>query len=175
MFYVPLSLVTAWGMALLARRPEQALTLAVALLALAVPDRSRGTPVSGRPAEVVPGLDARGRLLLRLLPFLTSGWLLRQPRRRPYLRAPARLCVPALLIAAVLLGLPQGMNWQRGLWTERYDEAEGRSRYGSFERDSFYLQPKLLERELAALKPGRKGLSTFISSASPGTRAKTCS
>src|SRR6266571_3124723 len=37
MFYVPLSLVTAWGMALLARRPEQALTLAVALLALAVP------------------------------------------------------------------------------------------------------------------------------------------
>jgi len=36
------------------------------------------------------------------------------------------------------------MNWQRGLWTERYDEAEGRSRYRALSNeDSFYLQPKL--------------------------------
>ncbi len=158
MFYVPLSLVTAWGMALLARRPEQALTLAVALLALAVPIDLAEPLYRAGVRKWSPGwMRGAGYYYAYYLPHL---WLVVAAAAAAVRIFALRLafCVPALLIAAVLLGLPQGMNWQRGLWTERYDEAEGRSRYRALSNeDSFYLQPKLLERELAALKPGRKG------------------
>ena len=158
MFYVPLSLVTAWGMALLARRPEQALTLAVALLALAVPIDLAEPLYRAGLRKWSPGwMRGAGYYYAYYLPHL---WLVLAAAAAAVRIFALRLalCVPALLIAAVLLGLPQGMNWRGGLWTARYDEAENKSRYMALSNeDSFYLQPKLLERELAALKPGRKG------------------
>ena len=158
MFYVPLSLVAAWGMALLARRPEQALTLAVALLALAVPiDLAEPLYRAGLQKWSPSWLRMSAYYYAYYLPQLWLVLAVAAAAMRIFALRPA-LCVPALLVAAVVLGLPQGMSWRGGLWTARYDEAGTRARYYALAtEDSFYLQPKLLERELATLKPGRKG------------------
>ena len=80
------------------------------------------------------------------------------------LALPASRWGPTALVAAVLLGLPPSVVYHdRSLWTEAPHEQAG----GDFDRnylallgeDAFYLQPRLLERELAALKPGRPGVT----------------
>jgi hypothetical protein len=57
LFYVPLAVVAAWGMACIGRRPERTLTLIIALLTLAIP------------IEVVPSLFEAG------LSHKSPGWM----------------------------------------------------------------------------------------------------
>ncbi|WP_273703174.1 C13 family peptidase, partial [Candidatus Accumulibacter vicinus] len=77
---------------------------------------------------------------------------------------PASRRLAVVAAAGLLLGVPPSVVYHdRSLWIEAHDEEAG----GDFERkylslvaeDAFYLQPRLLERELAALKPGRPGVT----------------
>ncbi|MGH8746123.1 MAG: C13 family peptidase, partial [Burkholderiales bacterium] len=155
LFYVPLSLVTAWGTARLARRTEATLTVAIALLALAVPLEL------SRLALMRAGWGWLGHLGFwgYYLPYV---WLVLAATlgaaRLLAMRVATRAA--ALVVVTLVLGLPQAFSWGGRLWTERYDpNTESSSPYGALAReDVFYLQPKLLERELARLKPGRKGV-----------------
>ena len=74
----------------------------------------------------------------------------------------ARRCIAGLIVAAVL-GVPlSAIPRDRTLWAPLDDEDEasddGGQRAALAAEDAFYLQPKLLERELAALRRGRKGV-----------------
>jgi hypothetical protein len=63
--------------------------------------------------------------------------------------------------ALVLLALPLGGLYRdRTLWHPPYDEeAQARgSRAGVADEEAFYEQPRVLERELNAVQPGRKGV-----------------
>jgi hypothetical protein len=68
--------------------------------------------------------------------------------------------VPLLIIA---IGIPLSQVYRnQTLWMIPYDDNaiadRQQQRASPDSEDIFYLQPKLLERELAALKPGRKGV-----------------
>src|SRR5439155_23169578 len=73
----------------------------------------------------------------------------------------ARRCIAALIVAAVL-GLPlSAIPLDGTLWAPPDDEDEvsgDRGQAALAAEDAFYVQPKLLERELAALRRGRKGV-----------------
>jgi hypothetical protein len=155
LFYVPLSLLAAWGTARLARRTDATLTVAIALLALAVPLELFSL------ALMRAGWGWIGRMGYwgYYLPYL---WLVLAATlgaaRLLGMRVATRAA--ALAVVTLVLALPQAFSGGAPLWTERYDpDSEASSRYQALAReDVFYLQPKLLERELARLKPGRKGV-----------------
>jgi peptidase C13-like protein len=159
LFYVPLTLVAAWIVARIARREEQTLALAVALLALAVPmdilqSLYRGVYMHGsaRWLQRVPYADALFYAWLGLAATVGGARMLGIRWRR-------RAAVLAVVV--IVLCLPQMANWKGSIWVPRGDEdgASARSRYMALvSENAFYLQPKLLERELARLKPGRKGM-----------------
>ncbi len=154
LFYVPLILVASWSLACLARRPEQTLTLMIALSALVVPlDIVRSLY-----SILYRDLPSWMRQISYLAYYLPHVWLVLAAAVGAIriLAIRLRTVVPALLIAAIVIGLPQAMVWRGQLWTPVYD-GNDRSYRALSSEDAFYLQPKLLERELAALKPGRKG------------------
>jgi hypothetical protein len=67
----------------------------------------------------------------------------------------------AFLLTALLLALPLATIWHdRTLWAKPYEEeSAGNGKYLALAgEEAFYLQPKLLDRELAAVQPGRKGI-----------------
>ncbi len=88
-----------------------------------------------------------GRFAITLVPFPAprQGWV--------------------LAACTLLLAIPLGsVDRERSLWTRDYSgerDGAGTGRSASLavgSEDAFYLQPKLLERELAGIKPGRKGI-----------------
>ena len=158
LFYVPLTIITAWAISLIGRRPDDALALAVALLALAVPVEI----VDALYRMALPrrhfGWMGMFRDLVHYLPYL---WLILAASVTAVRILEVRLALrgPVVLVAALLLVLPQAIGWRGQIWMEPYDEARA-SRMNLrplTHEDAFYLQPKLLERELAGLKRGRKG------------------
>src|SRR6202521_1430983 len=67
----------------------------------------------------------------------------------------------AFLLSALLLALPLAtISHDRTLWAAPDEEqsADDNKNPALTGEAAFYLQPKLLERELAALRPGRKGI-----------------
>jgi hypothetical protein len=75
--------------------------------------------------------------------------------------AARRAAVVALALA--IWGLPSALVYRdRHLWTKAYDPQETAALQKQFmslsQEDIFYLQPQLLERELAALAPARKNI-----------------
>lgn len=159
LFYVPLTLVAAWGTAWLARRPEQTLTVAVALVALAVPFEVINALYRLALTHASWGWIRRLGFATYYLPY---AWLVLAATVAAVRLLAVRVMVraAALVVVALVLGLPQVFTWGGSIWTERYDpNSESRSRYQALSNeDAFYLQPKLLENELAGLKRGRKGI-----------------
>ncbi len=160
--YVPLVLAAAWGLARLARRPEQTLALVVALLALAIPIHAVGALYQSLSEQGMGGWADR---FARAADHIPSLWLVLAASvtaARLFTLPLARRCIAGLIVAAVL-GLPlSAIPRDRTLWAPLDDEDEasgdGGQRAALAAEDAFYLQPKLLERELAALRRGRKGV-----------------
>ena len=68
-----------------------------------------------------------------------------------------------LVIALVVIALPLGLVYrQLSLWELPYDETQDSSKYGLTNEDIFYSQQKLLDRELAAVQPERKGVTDIF-------------
>jgi hypothetical protein len=66
-----------------------------------------------------------------------------------------------VLLAVAIWGLPSAMVYRdRDLWSKAFDPEEAAAFQKQFmslaQEDVFYLQPQLLDRELAAVAPGRK-------------------
>lgn len=156
LFYLPLAIIAAWALCALARRPQQVLPLVIAMYALGVAISFvyvlcqglvfRGFPAWSRSIYVAYyGLHAWLALAIAVAAIRILGMRL-------------AMGVPALLVAALVIGLPLTTIYRGSLWTPRYD-GDAYDRYrGLSSEDAFYQQPKLLERELARLKPGRKGV-----------------
>ncbi len=164
LFGFPVMLFAAWAITRLMDRPQHTLLLAVALSAISLSFDAAYT--------LLPFIDSASLLPRALQNWISQysfhllmGWftlaaavacvrlLSVRPIRRPAV---------ALLVIS-LLWLPLSMVYRDPtLWKEAYNasaEAETQQAYRALEsEDVFYLQPKLLERELAALNPGRKGV-----------------
>ena len=162
LFHVPLALAAAWGLARVARRPEQTLGLVIALLALAIPIDAVDTLYQ---SVVQPGLESWQGRLGDAAPYIPHLWLVLAAgvaAARMFRMPLATRCI-ALLIAGAVLGLPLSTVLRdRTLWASPYDEDDPSGDRGQLAaiaaEDTFYLQPKLLEQELAALQRGRKGV-----------------
>lgn len=162
LFYVPVLLFAAWALSSLASQPQQTLFLAITFNAiLFVIDASYSVVyfVADKAA-----FSALGHYWRYYSFFIAVAWFafvagLAAIRLLPITQS-RRLA--ALLLAAALLWIPLSrVPLNQTVWAKPYDEqaaAEKRRRLEALGgEDVFYLQPKLLERELASLKPGRKG------------------
>jgi len=162
LFHLPVMLVAAWLAALAAGRVQATLELLVVLVAAQLPVEAVYLLLYHLLGGDVSWLPRDWRYYFYYAPF---WWLAlafavaaaRQPAttsgRRPL----------AALLAAVALALPLTTVYHdRSLWNEAYDESTReeyeRTQMALVGEDAFYLQPQLLERELQALRPGRKGV-----------------
>jgi len=159
LFYVPLTLVAAYGVARLARRPEQTLTFAIALLALAIPLDVISALYR---TAFMHGLPRWMRGASYMAYYLPQAWLILAATvasgRLLALRLPRRGA--AFVVVLLVLALPQALTWKGSIWTPRRDSDDASSsRFMAIaSEDAYYEQAKLLDRELSALKPGRKGI-----------------
>ena len=163
LFHVPLMLFAAWGVALLAGRLRQTLALLVLLAAVTVAVEAAYLLLFDAAVAATALLPKAWRNAIYYLPqcwvaVAFAGGSIR------LLALPASRWGPTALVAAVLLGLPPSVVYHdRSLWTEAPHEQAGndfdRKYLSLLSEEAFYLQPRLLERELAALKPGRPGVT----------------
>ena len=163
LFHVPMMLFAAWGVACLARRQRQTLALLTLLAAVQVAVEALYLLLFHAVGAATDFLPREWREAIDYLPpwwvaLAFAGAAIR------FLGLPAGRSLAVVAVAGLLLGLPASVVYHdRSLWIEAHDEEAS----GDFERkhlslvaeDAFYLQPRLLERELAALKPGRPGVT----------------
>jgi hypothetical protein len=163
LFQVPVLLLAAWALARLAGRAEQTLAALVLMLAASVIIDTLFW-VFSLLALQLPWVDALyeqdvivqyGPPLWLALTAAVAGVRL--------LQMPARRRVPGFAAAALLIALPLGTAWpDRLLWGPPYgdddtDAAAWNSYQSAASEETLYLQPKLLDAELARLQPGRAG------------------
>lgn len=163
LFHVPMMLFAAWCVACLAGRQRQTLALLTVLAAVQVAVEALYLLLFHAAGAAMDFLPREWRQAIYYLPpwwvaLAFAGAAIR------FLGPPASRRLAIVAAAGLLLGVPPSVVYHdRSLWIEAHDEEAG----GDFERkylslvaeDAFYLQPRLLERELAALKPGRPGVT----------------
>ncbi len=162
LFPLPILMLAAWALARLAEKADRTLDLLVVFFSLSLPI-DLASILFGRLMEsgLLPNVPGQLRYLAYYAPTL---WLVLATTLVAIrvLDLPAHRWLAAGLAASVLLGAPLSLVYrERTLWQPAVDpeaQAEQRNRYHALtSEDAFYLQPKLLERQLAALQPGRKG------------------
>ena len=161
-FHVPVILVGAVVIAyLIGRRDQVAPILVATLLAWVVIDFvSLGAWLATK-AEFEDNYIVRAAFH-----YVPLVWLALAITRfaSTLLQPPAIRSVLAFVAASLLISLPLGAVYrERSLWTMDYSrKAEDKGRTNAFmavaSEDTFYRQPELLQRALAELKPGRKGV-----------------
>jgi len=161
LFGIPLLLLAAWAIAALARRPEETLSLAIAVVSavfwldLVLIVAAWGAR-DAAPRMIAPWLSwivYYAGILWYLACLLTAG------ARMFGLSWPRRLASAAIAIAVIGYPAISG-NHERTLWTKAYEEeaAPKRAAYdAAASEEVLYQQPKLLETELASLLPRRPG------------------
>ncbi|MDS4012078.1 MAG: C13 family peptidase [Defluviicoccus sp.] len=163
LFHVPMMLFAAWCVACLAGRQRQTLALLTLLAAVQVAVEALYLLLFHASAAALDLLPRDWREAIYYLPpwwlaLAFAGAAIR------FLKPPAGRRLAVVAAAGLLLAVPPSVVYHdRSLWIEAHDEEAG----SDFERkylslvaeEAFYLQPRLLERELAALKPGRPGVT----------------
>jgi TPR repeat protein len=159
LFGLPLVLLASWAVTARAKRPEQALALAVVLSAIGL---------------VIGAVSPLAHWLLGLVrargSFPAAGMIAHYFQPAWFALAAGVVAVrlfgatflqrvSVFLLASVLIGVPLSQIYvNKTLWMQRYDpqalEKEEALRNVLEREDVFYLQPRVLERELAAVKPG---------------------
>ena len=162
LFLIPLALVVAWRLSASAGQSKQTLLLMIAIVTLTIIVDVMGTVLQitiekasiSRLRPWALSIYYGQYIWLALAVAVTAERLLRFRRRQwPFI----------LMVIAVILAWPLATIYRdSSLWTRPYDEdASGNPYYVLTNEDTFYLQPKLLERDLAALLPGRKGVTNL--------------
>ncbi|CAN5131041.1 C13 family peptidase [soil metagenome] len=164
LFGLPLMLLAAWAFARLAGQREQTLLLAVAFCAIGLVIDGVGLLVQSDDGALTRFLGKSFNSMVRpwwiYRHFLLVVWLVLAigVAAIRLLAIPVRRRFFAMVLAAMLIGFPLTKVFRnQTLWTEPYDAeaAIEQTQRNMLEReDIFYLQPKLLEQELAAVKPG---------------------
>jgi hypothetical protein len=159
LFYVPFTLFAGALLAWMAGRGDRAAVVTTALLALYLPIQFvelgiHVLLVQGEALRWAYGpLVLYGPLVWFALAAAAAAVRLLELR--------AQAAFVAYCVTTVVIALPLATIYHDGtLWHRPYDEqaAEARSRYEAIaSEDAFYQQPKLLERSLAAVTPGRRG------------------
>jgi hypothetical protein len=162
LFSIPLVLLTAWAVTSLGGRADQTLALMLVILSAALWINALVWLLGWGVVQFGPRASWTAWLRWGLY-YLAPLWLALAAAvagMRMFELPLARRGV-AVLAALAFIALPLSTVWlDRGLWTAPYDEsaAESRALYDALAReDAYYLQPKLLERELAGLLPRRAG------------------
>ena len=156
-FTLPVMMVGAWALALLAGRTERTLALLVAMASLAIPIHLVEFLLR---LKLDKEQSAQALLLIRLS---GSVWLAvaSSVAAIRLLGARKRKWPTAAVLGFVLVALPLALS-DRMLWWALHnaeaDNDEDRPRVSVASEEVFYLQPKLLEQQLAGLKMGRKGV-----------------
>jgi peptidase C13-like protein len=159
-FGVVLALVSACVLSFAAGRSDQTLVLLVAFAALSIPLELAGQfHVYALTHQLISYRGAGGWLLYSLPHYwlaLAAGIAAARLLTLPGLRRAG-----LVVLAVAVLGFPSSAVYrERRLWTKAYDPEEAaafqRQHMSLTQEDVFYLQPKLLERELAAVAPGRR-------------------
>ncbi|MCC6198163.1 MAG: peptidase C13 [Burkholderiales bacterium] len=157
--FVLVVIVAAWAMAAMAGRTAQTLALVVAILSA-----GPWIDLSIAVVELLAAGAPRGRQasLAWVTYYAHTGWLVACVGV-----AGARMLAPSAArgvamaaVGSVLVGFAvYGVDHSERLWTERIDTAaSARAGYDAVAaEDALYLQPRLLDRELAALLPRREG------------------
>lgn len=160
-FNLPLMIVMAWAMALSANKPEKTLSLLVVFCLLSVPYEvsfqllnwilSRQF-IRGLIDQRALHISTAANVWLALAYGLVAIRLLDIADRRKIII----LLLPILLICGIFSQVMQ----YRTLWIEPYDPEISRNSYEQHHilesENVFYLQPKLLEQELAAVVPSNQ-------------------
>lgn len=163
LFHVPMMLFAAWGVACLAGRQRQTLALLTLLAAVQVAVEALYLLLFHAAGAATDFLPREWRQAIDYLPpwwvaLAFAGAAIR------FLGLPASRSLGVVAVAGLLLGLPASVVYHdRSLWIEAHDEEASsdfqRKHLSLVAEDAFYLQPRLLERELAALRPGRPGVT----------------
>jgi hypothetical protein len=164
LFDVPVMMVGAWALARLLGKIQRTLSLLVALIGISIPIEivvrivhvATGHAVAraGFPWNLVPDPSPSvGALWFTAAATVTAMRLLDAPPRR---------WLPAALIIGILVTLPRTIDRDRTFWWPPYDETAGvnyeRRHAALANEETFYLQPQILQQQLDALKPGRRGV-----------------
>jgi hypothetical protein len=159
-FGVVLALAAACVVSFAARQSDQALSLLVAFAALSVPFElvSQFMPYAVM-NQLIP-YRGPAALAVHWLPHYWFGLAAGIAAAR-MLPVPVPQRVGVALLAVAILGLLSSLVYRdRHLWTRAWNPEEAaafqRQHMSLAQEDVFYLQPRLLERELAAVAPGRR-------------------
>ncbi len=163
LFVLPVLTLAAWALARLAGKTDDTLRLLTAFLSLAIPIELAASIFEATSGERLATVAMRwsearlpdrvAALWLALAAVVAAVRILRVPKRR---------WLPATLLGVALVGVPLCVVYREDtLWYPAFDE----NRTAEIERfnalrneDVFYLQPRLLERQLATLQRGRRGI-----------------
>jgi hypothetical protein len=158
-FGVPVMMLAAWALAQMAGRPWKTLTLVVALTSLAMPIDVIDSLLRLSTSAKQPSFPSYLSLSIAPLWFAFASAV----AAVRLLHVPRRQWLPAALLTWLLVYVPlTSIDHDSTLWWPRAEEgsaADERARLAPGNEDVFYLQPHLLEEQLAALKRGRRGVT----------------
>lgn len=161
-FHVPVILLAVWAVAQIAGRSRQTLDLLIAVVALSIPIDLLGSGLAA-----VANLDEVSRLVrqwgfvMGLLPFLWLALAAAAVAVRLFAIERSRWLAVGWLTALILIWPLTENEFARSLWRAPYNDASEaeyqRKHMALTGEDAFYLQPRLLERELSDIAPGTPG------------------
>jgi hypothetical protein len=159
-FGIVLALAAACLLSLAAGRSDQTLALLVAFVALSVPLELVSQLLAYAVSHQLVAYRRWGSVALHWLPHYWLALAAGVAAAR-LLPGSTRRRVGLVVLAAAVWGFPSAMVYRdRHLWSKAYDPQEAaayrRQHVSPAQEDVFYLQPQLLERELAAVSPGRR-------------------
>lgn len=161
-FHVPVTLLAVWAVAQIAGRSRQTLDLLIAVVALSIP-----IDLLWSGLVAVANMDEGSRLVRRwgfvtgFLPFLWLALATAFVAVRLFAIDRSRWLTVGWLTAFILIWPLTENEFARSLWRAPYNDA-GETEYqrkhmALTSEDTFYLQPRLLERELSDIAPGTPG------------------
>lgn len=169
--HAPLMLLAGLCVARLARRPELLLALPVSYLALGIPLELAGALLRASPAH--EWLKGRGVDLDGSRYYVLFGWW-----ALASLAATLRMTPPpwprrlgAVALATLTLLLPLWKTARVDLWTRAYEDEASSAGPAPAGEEAIYAQPALLQRALARVLPGRRGVEDlyFVGFAGDGS------
>lgn len=161
-FHLPVMILAAWAIACVAGRAQSTLDFLIAIAAMAIPIDVTYALVHAVTSGELTGLQRGWQVYAYYAPTLWLFLAASVAAVRIFGIARGRWATTALAAGLALAYPLIEVDHERSLWLEPYDEAaaaEYQNKHMAITgEDAFYLQPRLLERELAALKPGQKGV-----------------
>jgi hypothetical protein len=160
-FGIGLTWIAAWALATLSGRSDRTMVLLVAFAALAVPLELVFQLFAHALWHILPAYRGFGASLVYSVPHYWFALAIGVGAIR-LLPMPTLRRLAAVAVAVLVWGVPSANIYRDAdIWRAPFDPEQQatfrRNQASPAQEDIFYLQPKLLERQLAELKAGREG------------------